>query len=234
MELPVVVFVSDKYLWALGPFCYLFNTFWSSLQTVTVVGFSKPEFYLPGNFQFYSVAPQNYPPEHWSDAAIAYFSRATFQHFVWLLEDYWICRTVDLRGVVACHEYVRNKPEVLRIDLTADRLYAGGMYDVDYWGSYDIIETPPNTPYQMSLQAGIWNRERLLEILQPNKSAWDIEIHTQVPSHMRVLGTRQMPIRYANGIWKGKLDLQEVQKIPLEHRVHIQQWYPKDIEVRKA
>lgn len=230
MGIPVVVFTSDKYYWALGPFAYLFNTYWSSIQPVTVVGFNPPSFILPNNFTFRSLSSVNYPPERWSDAAIQYLRTADFSHFVWMLEDYWLIRGVDHAGIVALMEYALNHPEVLRIDLTADRLYAGGMFDVEGWGHYDIIETPPSTPYQMSTQAGIWNRQLLLSLLQSNKTAWETEIHTQVPPPMRVLGTRQYPIRYANGILKGKLDIGQIQMIPHPHRAHISQWFPKDIE----
>jgi hypothetical protein len=82
----------------------------------------------------------------------------------------------------------------------------------------------------MSTQAGIWNRELLLKLLKHNKTAWEVEIQTQVPPEMRILGTRQYPIRYANGILKGKLDVGQIQMIPQPHRSHISQWFPKDIE----
>lgn len=230
MSIPVYVEVSDKYLWALGPFSYLFNTYWSSLQEVVIFGYNRPDFVLPSNFKFLSISSQNYPAERWSDGFIQFLKMMDTSHFILLLNDYWLCRRVDHAGIVSLHEYAMQHPEVLRVDLTADRLYAGGMYDVEDWGHYDIIETPPETPYQMSTQAGIWNRELLLQLLKHNKSAWEVEIHTHVPSSMRVLGTRQYIIRYANGLLKGKLDVKEVQRIPQPHRSHVQQWFPKDIE----
>jgi hypothetical protein len=146
-----------------------------------------------------------------------------------MLEDYWLVRTVDVRGVSACYEYIKDKPNVLRFDLTADRLYAGGMVDADYWGNYDIIETPSSTPYQMSTQAGIWNKYRLLELLQPNKSAWEVEIHTSVPDTMRVLGSRQYIVRYANAVLKGKLDREQLQLLPPEHKATIFNMIPKGL-----
>lgn len=229
----VFVLTSDKYLWALRPFAYLFNIYWSELQPVVVGGFSRPDFKLPQNFKFHSIAPTNYPSDKWSDALIEFLRVYDDTHFVLLLEDYWLCRTVDVRGVAACHDYVINRPDVLRIDLTADRLYAGGMFDADYWGNYDIIETPTSTPYQMSTQAGIWNRARMLELLVRGKSAWEVEIQTQVPPNMRVLGTRQCPVRYANGILKGKLDLNQLGLITEEHRRRIFSVIPEDMDVSK-
>ena len=228
--LRVFVEVSDNYLWALQPFIYLFQIHWSELQPVVIFGYSRPRFHLPQNFEFFSIANTNYPADRWSNGMISFLKSVRDEHFVFLLNDYWLSRTVDCRGVLACYDYIRSKPEVLRIDLTDDRLYAGGMFDVEAWGNYDIIETPRDTPYQMSTQAAIWNRERMLEVLVPNKSAWEVEIHLTPLDEMRVLGTRQSPVRYANGMLKGKLDLKQINKIPQPHRNHILDMIPEEIK----
>lgn len=229
----VVVLTSDHYLWALQPFAYLFNRYWSSLQPVTVGGFAKPDYPLPSNFEYISLDSYNYPPEKWSDALIKLLNLVSDAYIVFLLEDYWLCRTVDIRGMDACYDYIQDKPNVLRVDLTNDRLYAGGMRDVEGYGSYDIIETPWETPYQMSLQAGLWNRKLLLELLVPGKTAWETEIHTQPPESMRVLGLRQFPVRYANAILKGKLDREQLKMIPPEHRPALSEMIPAEWRVVK-
>ena len=226
--LPVVVITSDKYLWAMQPFACLFNLYWSSLQPVTVGCFQRPPFKLPPNFEVIQIDPHNYPADRWSDGLIKLLKTVHEDHFVFMLEDYFLSRTVDVAGVTACHEYIRNKPEVLRMDLTADRLYAGGMFDVEGWGHYDIIETPETTPYQMSTQAGIWNKRLFLELLVPNKSAWEVEIHTQVPATMRVLGTRQYLVRYSNALLKGALDPRQLALLPPEHQRTIFSMIPKE------
>lgn len=216
--LRVFVEVSDRYLWTLRPFAYLFNVYWSSLQPVVVAGYSKPSFRLPGNFMFHQINSVNYPAEKWSNGMIEFLRDQPDECFVLLLCDYWLSRTVDVGGVQTLFDYTLSRPNVLRMDLTADRLYAGGMFDLESWGHYDIIETPYGTPYQMSTQAGIWNKKLMLDLLVPDKSAWDVELHTQPPGNMRVLGTRQCPVRYANGILKGKIDDTQVQTIPDPHK----------------
>lgn len=221
MQLPVFVEISDNYLWTLRPFAYLFNTYWSGLQRVVVAGYSMPDYRLPDNFSFYQISEKNYPADKWSDGMIKFLSDQKETHFVFLLCDYWLCRTVDVRGVMNCYDYVRERPDVLRIDLTDDRQYAGGVFDVGSWGSYDIIETPHGTPYQMSTQAGIWNKDRFLELLKPNMSAWEVEIYTQPPEYMRVLGTRQKPVKYANAINKGNIDRNELKQIQENHMEEI-------------
>lgn len=226
-NLRVFVEVSDNYLWTLKPFSYLFNIYWSSLQPVVVAGYNRPDFRLPDNFQFYQISQQNYPADMWSNGMLEFLKAQDDEHFVFLLCDYWLCRTVDIRGVNACYDYIKNRPRVLRIDLTDDRQYAGGVVDVDYWGNYDIVETPFGTPYQMSLQAGIWNKNNFVNILPQKFTAWETEINIQPTEALRVLGTRQRPVRYANAVLKGEIDNNQLRQIPQEHYEYIKQFIPE-------
>lgn len=226
----VFVEVNDKILWTLRPFAHLFNTYWSSLQHVTVLGYSYPDFRLPANFSFYQISPLNYPAEMWSNGIIQSLLHFQDSHFVFLLSDYWMIRTVDCRGVAACYDYIESRNNVLRIDLTDDRQYNGDMFDVDLWGSYDIIETPYESPYQMSTQAGIWNRALMLSLLKPGKTAWDVEIGTRPPPEMRVLGTRQRPVRYANALKQGKLDWEQINKVPTDQRNTVLSMIPERLK----
>lgn len=206
MNLRVFVLTCDRYLWAMKGFIYQFQKYWSELQPVVVVGYEKPDFGLPDNFSFHSIAPKDYGKDKWSTGLIEFLKSVEDKHFVLFLEDYWLCRRVNTLAVGSLHELCTLQPEILRMDLTDDRQYAGEMNDfghIPYYGSNDIVFTPPHSPYQMSLQAAIWSRKRLLEILQCDQSAWEVEIGKT--SHllakrpdMWVLGTRQRPVRYAN------------------------------------
>lgn len=228
MSLRVFCITSDRYRWAVHPFFYLFNIYWSELQPVVVAGYQHPVGKLPDNFEFYSISHADYGPNKWSDGVIQFLHAVPDDHFVLMLEDYWLIRTVNHDCISACHEYMLGRPDVLRFDLTDDRQYAGGMVDVESYGSYDIIETPAGTPYQLSLQAAIWNRQLLLQLLQRGKSSWETEIHSNPPPEMRVLGTRQRPVRYANGIYKGKADFNQIRKIPSPHRERVEAFIPKE------
>lgn len=229
MTRPVRVFVPtcDNYIWAVRPFAYLFNKYWSDNQQVVFAGFKPPSFSLTPNFRFFQIDKTDYPPEMWSNGMIKMLNSFPDEFIILLLEDYWLTRPVNIDCVKACVDYMENHPRVLRIDLSDDRQYAGGVFDVDTIKCYDIIETPPGTQYQMSTQAGLWRKSLLLELLIPGKTAWEVEIHTAPPGNMRVLGTRQKPIRYANAIWKGTVDKKEINKIQPSLREVVTQWIPK-------
>ena len=152
------------------------------------------------------------------------------EFIILLLEDYWLNRAVNLDCIKACVDYMETHPRVLRIDLTDDRQYAGSSFDVDKIRCYDIIETPPGTEYQMSTQAGLWRKSLLLELLVSDKTAWEVEIHTAPPGNMRVLGTRQKPISYANALLKGEIDNKEINRIQTDLREVIRTWIPRDMK----
>lgn len=205
-DLQVVVSVSDKYLWCLAPFAHLFNKYWSPDIPVVVAGYSPPWFELPKNFSFYSIAPVCYPKEKWVDGFLKFLYQYEKDYFVLMLEDYWTCRKVNVDAINKVSDYMFVRNDCLRIDLTSDRLYAGDMKDIGYFGEFDIVEAA-GSPYQMSLQAGIWNKRLFIDVLEklPNDkhSAWDVELEgTGIVNvgKMHIVGTRQNPVRYINGM----------------------------------
>lgn len=229
----IICFSSDRHMWATRPMAWLFNKYWSPDQRVIVIGYKDPVFDLPKNFFFYSVSPQEYPADRWVDAALDFFEYYESERFIFFHEDYWLARKVDLHAVSILEKYMVAHADVMRIDLTADRLYAGGMRDVDYLECLDIIEAP-QSPYQMSHQACIMDTKKyvqLLKALTPEQhSAWAVEINGTYylnSQPWRVLGTRQYIARYANALLKGKLDWNELPKIKKEDYNAISGWIPE-------
>ena len=190
-----------------------------------------PDFDLPKSFRFHQIAPGNFPANRWSDGTIRFLTAMPDQHFVLLLEDYWLCRKVDRRCVKFAHDFMKDNLDVLRFDLTDDRLYTRGARDIGAIEMYDVIETPHQSQYQFSTQAGIWNKRLLLKLLRPGKSAWETEIHTQPPASMRVVGTRQRPVRYANAVHKGKLDPYPLKMIASRHLDYIRDQIPEKWQI---
>ena len=176
--------------------------FWSELQPVLVAGNKEPE-NLPENFEFLHIG--DYKADQWTDGIIEILNSIEDDRFVFMLEDYWLSRGVNHQAIETLGEYMEIHKNVLRVDLTTDRLYAGGMFDVDSYGYLDIIETPPSTQYQWSTQACIVDRKHMLSCLQPGMKPWEFELsgNKLIPQGLRVLGTRQYPVRYVNGVGMG-------------------------------
>lgn len=234
MTTPVYVFTCEKSAWTLQPFAYLFNLFWSPDWPVIVAGERKQPAPLPPNFSWWSYGKE-WPADRWSNGVMRFLEKQDADVCVLLLDDYWLVREVDVEGIDILAGLARETPDLLRIDLTDDRQYNGDSRDVGYCGRFDLVETPGDSPYQMSLQAGIWRRDLLLSVLRPDLSPWQVELFLSPTLHerqdLRVLGTRQRPVRYANatkGGAAGEVVQEQWALIHAEQREYIkaQGWLP--------
>lgn len=221
----VIITMSDKYIPALRPFAHQFNKYWSKDQDVLVAGFSKPDFDLPDNFEFYSIGKQeDYPFNKWSNALHDLLEYIDDEAFVLMLEDMWLTRQVNIHVLDVLYRYAIQFGYVLKIDIVGDRLYAFGV-DLDY-GTVeyiDLIKSMPGSPYHMSLMPGIWRKDNLLKVIIPGESPHDLELlGTTRVSHMQdllVLGTRQWPLRNCLGLRGGdhtKLNLSGLQEVDVD------------------
>lgn len=205
----VVIYSSDKTSWALRPFAHLFNLYWSRDQRVAVFGNTPPDFALPSNFTFKSVGPFK-PAQQWSNDLIEVLHSINDDVICMMMDDYWLNRQVNAQAVLWCYEYMLQNPNVIRFDMTTDRLYATGIQPHGAIGYLDVIKSDPQSPYNLSLQAGLWRRELLLEMLMPNETPWEVEekgTHRLMYTNYEVLGTKQSPIHYTIAVQRGRLAL---------------------------
>ncbi len=221
MATPIRVFVttSDKYLWLLKPFAFLFNIFWSSLQPVVVAGYTPPDFELPSNFTFHSIDDHNYPVQQWSTGWRKFLEAMPDEYFVWMYEDLVLNRYADLEAINSLVEYAMCRPNILRIDLGTDRLYTHDpRYTPDYdtYGRLNIIRSFPDWPYHMSTQPAIWNKRLLLQVIQPDWTPWQAELEggKYIRDNWLVLATRQIPLQYSHLIISSNPGVVNVEGIP--------------------
>lgn len=205
-DLIVYVFTSDKYIRAVRTFAFLFNRHWSINQRVQVVGFAEPDFELPENFSFMSLGLQKkYPWHKWSNALLDMMDDMPGDEtFCLMLEDYWITRGVDIEAIDLLYKHMNEDDSIIKICLTGDRLYAGGMTDYGSLGRLDLIKSAYDSPYHLSLMAGLWRRNLLYRVLVSNESPHDVEINgtsrlAELKDEVKVLGTRQWPLRHILG-----------------------------------
>lgn len=155
--------------------------------------------------------------DKWSDGLVKYLNSIKEQFVLIMLDDYWLARTVDIRGIGTLFDYMAERPDILRVDLTGDRLYAGGMKDRESYGHYDMVSAP-GSEYQMSLMPGLWNKGLLLEVLRLNWTPWQVELEgtsvVNAQPELVVVGTRQWPIRIVNSLRNGRewVDLGDIDR----------------------
>ncbi len=106
------------------------------------------------------------------------------------------------------YDYMGQFRYVIKADLCADRLYAGGMKDYGHCGYLDLIISMPGSPYHMSLWPGLWRKEHLLRTLIPNETPWDIELQGTTrlafDQNVIVIGTRNYPVRITSALRGGE------------------------------
>lgn len=212
----VIVIASEQMYKCLSPFMYQWHQYanfrvgGNSPMTFNVVvcGFAPVDYYCDTFTQFVSLGDQaDWPVSRWSEKLVRILDEVADEQFILMLEDYWLTRPVDMQAVKMLFDYAKQFENVLKIDLTYDRLYinGGGNFlfganTYDNCGYLDLIKSPPGTAYQMSLWAGIWNREQLKRVLVPGETPQDIEIAgtRRVEDDQLVLGTRQAPLLHGN------------------------------------
>lgn len=221
-----VVYVSDKHLAYLYGFLQLWDKY--ARYPILVIGFTCPPYlnnsYMPMGSDwrmpvgFFSIGDfADYPADKWTDSMIVALENAPIaETFVFLLEDYFLVRPVNKELIKLGFNIMSSHQNVLRFDLTTDRLNARGSTDqftakdVFYVDGADIIETVSPSQYQMSTQAGIWRKNLLREFMIPGEDPWTFEMsgtRRVNDSPYRVFGTRQFPMRYTIAVNKGRLDL---------------------------
>lgn len=226
----ILCMTSDPYLPAVKPFMWLLNKYWRPNPEVIVAGFTKPDFDLPINAKFLSLGKfSEFPLGKWSDALAVALQMIEDEHIIIMLEDYWIVRPVDIYAVSALYEYAKRAPDVIKVDLCADRLFSAGVKRHQYHIGYiELLVSDPMSPYHMSLMTGIWKVEHLMGIIQPDWSPWDIEtIGTEVlqrKPHLHVIGTAQWPVMHTLAFRNAdikKINLNELRKRDVEEMTRL-------------
>lgn len=129
------------------------------------------------------------------------------QHLTVLLEDYWLDRPVDLGLLYHLEGYMRNNSQIVKIDLTNDRV----KLEHTAWNDPDaptpLILSGPETLFQASTQAAIWDRRFLWRFLSEKESAWEYEKRAtkrMIEARKRgtfdglILGCQVPPVSYVN------------------------------------
>jgi len=180
----------------------------------TIAGFTPPPFPLEDGFTFHSIGKmEDYPVNKWSDALLHVLHATPAEQVLLMLEDAWLTRPVNVGMVAKLAEYAAEHPDVLRIDLTTDRLYNSAVRDYATLQWIDLVQTPHPSEYLLSMCAGVWNKQQLLKHLQPGWTPWQFELdgsRLAGESNPLVLGTRQLPMRHlfamrANGVMDLKM-----------------------------
>lgn len=207
--IPTYVLTNNNHLWLLRGFTYLWNRYCG--QPVTVVGFDQT-IPLSRNFTWLSLGKQ-LPASQWSDGLLMMLDQIGHKHFILMLEDYWLYQSVDRQRINQVARLIND--DILRIDLSGNRQ----NYKTAVQFAYNLVETFEGTPYQMSYQAAIWNKDNLRKVLRKGENPWQSEINgSKRVGKLRVIGTKAM---WYQPVWRSKQRRWQTDKIRSEDLEHI-------------
>lgn len=227
----IIVMTADNQYHCLPGYCHQFDKYFGMSQVETIFCGYSPLPKLDHPHKFYSIGDfADYPANKWSDAFIRVLDNVADEVFILMLEDYWLVRQVDTRAIQMIHDYMHQFQNVLRFDLTEERLYAGtppnGGYNRFYWGyntydtlgHLDLIQSSPDDLYHMSLWGAMWRRDLLRQVLVSGERAQEIEMYggarlLTYPEWL-VLGTRQAPMRHVNVVQRGEWNMHDRSGLP--------------------
>jgi hypothetical protein len=191
------------------------DTHWPQHPPVIVGGYDKPP--LQEGIQFYKIGEwADYPVNRWSDGLIKFITDVAEDNFILTFDDFWLISDVPHNLVMELWKYFLLHP-LPRLDLTDDRaksgyaVFGGTLPWIDSYGYVQYARlcfTPPESPYTLSFQTGIWNKLALLKFLVPGETPGEAEIRgadRMSRARLTVAGTYDSPLRYLIVMQHGKL-----------------------------
>tara|TARA_Y100000592_G_scaffold87241_1_gene141567 strand:- start:1999 stop:2742 length:744 start_codon:yes stop_codon:yes gene_type:complete len=196
------IWTSDVNMVCLPAACYLFNKFWPSIQNVKILGYQKPNFDLPENFEFISLGVQR-GPKKWSNDMIDFYKNDDCDYFYSIWEDAFILKNVNPSIIDLANITIENDPNFFKFNLTADVSSRKHIVRKTF-ENYDLITATQDSAYRFSTQHCIWNKKLFLENLEIDQTPWDFELNNKKSMHngLNIYSTKRQYAVYMGHLYK--------------------------------
>ena len=143
--------------------------------------------------------------KNWSDSLRVAVNQIEEDYILVMLEDYLVHVPVNDKRFWDSFAFMKdNNAGYMQVSYQV----VGADPDIKY--PYNIVQKQHNAEYRTSLQAAIWEKETLLNILLSGENPWGFEIAGSVRSESIAkpfLGiSKDFPINYLNAVDKGYID----------------------------
>lgn len=169
-DVAILILSCDKYSDAWSPFFALFRKFWPDcpFRTYLATNEMNPDF--NGVDVLRSGVPRN-----WSDDTLDILKQIPEKYVIVLLEDYFLNDKPDSEWLKKCID-ITVSYDAAFMRIASFRKDHFDMYAFDVIPDHpDFGVTRKSAPFLINLQAGIWNREKLISYILPGESPWDFE-----------------------------------------------------------
>jgi hypothetical protein len=194
----IICTTSNGYERILRIFVFLFNKNWDSNQKVEIVGYNKPNFNLPDNFDFISLGEQIGDSRNFSNDLRKYFeSQDTF--FCWIFNDSFI-KSIDFEKLDYLWSLRNNS--IGRINLCSKAGLLQDHFIHENYSDYKIVENTQTALYRLCTQPSIWHKQFLLKYLTKGLTPWEFETQESKNDGWRIIGLEKDVLIHNEGVTK--------------------------------
>lgn len=212
-DISIIVPSCDKYSGLWEPF---FNLLFKNWPALNQNGEDQdiPIYFISNNKEFNHPRVQNikFPNEiSWSDNMLEALSQVKTKYILYLQEDYFLTKPVNVSLLAEMLQYLKQKNAAfLQIAYFASQVQTvKQLLSADNNGR--IQEFTKHSPFRVSLQAGLWERDSFMWLLKSGENIWRFEVDGSKRSEgMQKLflantSDSDMPIHYLNAVAYGML-----------------------------
>jgi hypothetical protein len=205
-EIRHIVPLCDETLETIKVTSYLFEKYWPG-HKIDFLGFKEPEFVLPDNHKFISLAPEQVGgAKKWTRYIESYVKNVQDEFLIFSLDDFFIGWQPDFEMLNEIMDIMLDDKSIGRFCLSYDAANNCLSRVVKRNTGYDIVSVEKEQLYRISTQPALWRREYLLKFLSHDWSPWNFEVdgsHLSDLLHEKIYATSdptfsRVPTRWVN------------------------------------
>lgn len=207
-EYSLLITSCDGFEDAWQPFFQLYDAYWNDKQLPTYLITERKTFHYPG---LNIISTQvNQPGEArlpWAETVIRSLHKIQSDMVLMYMDDFFVTDPVNIPMIDAAAAKLKAQDDLDAIYLSA----AGPTHCAPLPGDDLYCRVKKFSDYKVSMQACLWKKKALFDLLQPKENAWMFELfgtkraHSKKLNFFRVCKSADNPIKYINtGITKGK------------------------------
>lgn len=223
----VLVCSCDDYEDTWYPFFKLFNKFWSDCPYDIYLNTEEKKFSFDElNVKCFSSQYKKMP---YGKRLLNCLNCIDTKYVLILLDDFFLREKVNTKEIQNYIEFMKINPDVavISFDSVKDEL------NIDDGKLEKFLLRPKYAEYKVNLQAGIWNKEKLMSYIRENDSPWDVEIQGTFRSYetddkfYTLKDLSLSPINYGKkqgltwGIVRGKWVYEDVKPLFDKHDIDV-------------
>jgi len=173
---PVYIITYDKSLFFLKTTAHQFNKYWGDWQRVIVLGYKKPAFNLPKNFEFISMG-KDQGPNDWSRPIYEILKKVSDEYIFFTMDDEPAIDHLKPHILEDLFGRMKKDDKIVRAGIGFGPSQRPHLYNLkERKIDYDIYELKQSAPYRITTQFSLWRTQYLLKYLNKKQSAWDFEL----------------------------------------------------------